>query len=158
MSRLIVNDKTLTFIQMVVCSFVIAGGFVLLMTFITIGLVISLRYRLCRPYSTSMSGWRRTATPLSPWEGYNRTPSATDQYILQSSTGSVLPNRAEYIRRIPGLRSDLLSPNVLRNHSADDAALVLVPLPQARLPFLPPDFGGPPPSYQQVRLVQRNFV
>ncbi|KAL7644322.1 UNVERIFIED_CONTAM: hypothetical protein RMT77_005149 [Armadillidium vulgare] len=121
-------------------------GFMLLIACITIAVVFSIRYRFCRLMTTSQGNWHQTPS----WNVCNTQrilgPSQqhpTDQYLLQSSTGGVF-DRSGYIRRIPGLRSDLFSPNVLRSQNVEDSTIVLVPISHSGIDC------GPPPSYQQV--------
>ncbi|KAB7497778.1 hypothetical protein Anas_12218 [Armadillidium nasatum] len=116
-------------------------GFMLLIACITIAVVFSIRYRFCRLMTTSQGNWHRTPS----WNVCNTQrilgPSQqhpTDQYLLQSSTGGVF-DRSGYIRRIPGLRSDLFSPNVLRSQNVEDSTIVLVPISHSGI-----DCGPPP--------------
>lgn len=123
----------------------------LLIACITIAVVFSIRYRFCRLMTTSQGNWHQTPS----WNVCNTQrilgPSQqhpTDQYLLQSSTGGVF-DRSGYIRRIPGLRSDLFSPNVLRSQNVEDSTIVLVPISHSGIDC------GPPPSYQQVNCYER---
>lgn len=125
----------------------------------TVAIIVGVRYHLWRSNNTSTSASRahchfsrlRSATFRPFGLGSAPPPSNTDQYQLRS-TDSV------YIRRlpIPGLRSDLLSLEVLqeqRQNLRPYGGVILCPPTHAQPPQysqIPTAPQGPPPSYQQV--------
>lgn len=129
---------------------------------VTVGIIVGVRYHLWRSNgSTSRAHYHlnrlRSAT-LRPF-GFGTSlsaPTTTDQYQLRSAD-------TMYSRRIPGLRSDLLAPEILREQRqqqcsthqqrAFNGGVVLCPPTNAQPPLysqLPATHSGPPPAYHQV--------
>ncbi|XP_063587709.1 uncharacterized protein LOC134764959 [Penaeus indicus] len=141
-------------------STLIMGCIVAVANLITVGIIVGVRYHLWRSNgSTSRAHYHlnrlRSAT-LRPF-GFGSSlnpPSTTDQYQLRSAD-------TLYSRRIPGLRSDLLSPEILREQRQQcthqqrpfTGGVVLCPPTNAQPPQysqLPTAHTGPPPAYHQV--------
>lgn len=138
----------------------VAGCIVAVANLVTVGIIVGVRYHLWRSNgSTSRAHYHlnrlRSAT-LRPF-GFGSSlnpPSTTDQYQLRSAD-------TLYSRRIPGLRSDLLSPEILREQRQQcthqqrpfTGGVVLCPPTNAQPPQysqLPTAHTGPPPAYHQV--------
>ncbi|XP_042885246.1 uncharacterized protein LOC122261596 [Penaeus japonicus] len=140
-------------------STLIMGCIVAVANLVTVGIIVGVRYHLWRSNgSTSRAHYHlnrlRSAT-LRPF-GFGTSlnpPSTTDQYQLRSAD-------TLYSRRIPGLRSDLLSPEILREQRQCThqqrpytGGVVLCPPTNAQPPQysqLPSAHTGPPPAYHQV--------
>ncbi|XP_064088310.1 uncharacterized protein LOC135202778 [Macrobrachium nipponense] len=141
-------------------STLIMGCIVAIANIVTVGIIVGVRYHLWRSSgSTSRAHYHLTrlrSATLRPF-GLGSSvppPSNTDQYQLRSADNL-------YTRRIPGLRSDLLSPEIVReqrHHSSHSphqfsGGVVLCPPTASQPPHysqLPSNPTGPPPAYHQV--------
>lgn len=126
---------------------------------VTVAIIVGVRYHLWRSNGTSSRAHyhlsRLRSATLRPF-GLGSSvspPSTTDQYQLRSADSL-------YSRRIPGLRSDLLAPEIVREQRQQCArqqrlfsGVVLCPPTNSQPPYysqLPTTPSGPPPSYHQA--------
>ncbi|XP_068247004.1 low-density lipoprotein receptor class A domain-containing protein 3-like [Palaemon carinicauda] len=141
-------------------STLIMGCIVAVANIVTVGIIVGVRYHLWRSSgSTSRAQYHLTSlrsATLRPF-GLGSSvppPSNTDQYQLRSADNL-------YTRRIPGLRSDLLSPEIVREQRQHGSlpsrqfsgGVVLCPPRGSQPPHysqLPSNPTGPPPAYHQV--------
>lgn len=128
---------------------------------VTVAIIVGVRYHLWRSNGISsrphyrLSRLRSATFRPFPWAPSHSPPSTTDQYQLR--TADTL-----YSRRIPGLRSDLLAPEIVHEQRQQcshqqrqfSGGVVLCPPSHSQPPQysqLPTNPQGPPPSYHQVR-------
>ncbi|KAK7080706.1 hypothetical protein SK128_019411 [Halocaridina rubra] len=141
-------------------STLIMGCIVAVANLVTVGIIVGVRYHLWRSSGSSSRAQyhltRLRSATLRPF-GFGSSvppPSNTDQYQLRSAD-------TLYSRRIPGLRSDLLAPEILREQRQQNSqsqrqfngGVVLCPPSNAQPPQysqLPNNISGPPPAYHQV--------
>lgn len=122
---------------------------------VTVAIIVGVRYHLWRSNGTSscahyhLSRLRSATFRPFGWGSSSSPPSTTDQYQLRSADSL-------YSRRIPGLRSDLLAPEIVHEQQQQRAfsGVVLCPPASTQPPLysqLPPNApSGPPPSYHQA--------
>nr|XP_045590004.1 uncharacterized protein LOC123751972 isoform X2 [Procambarus clarkii] len=136
------------------------GCIVAVANLVTVAIIVGVRYHLWRSNGTTSRAHyhmnRLRSATLRPF-GLGSSvspPSTTDQYQLRSADSI-------YARRIPGLRSDLLAPEIVREQRQQctrqqrpfSGGVVLCPPSSSQPPHysqLPVTPSGPPPSYHQV--------
>ncbi|XP_042228379.1 uncharacterized protein LOC121870608 [Homarus americanus] len=141
-------------------STLVMGCIVAVANLVTVAIIVGVRYHLWRSNGTSSRAHyhlnRLRSATLRPF-GLSSSitpPSTTDQYQLRSADNL-------YSRIIPGLRSDLLAPEILREQRHQctrqqrpfSGGVVLCPPSSSQPPHysqLPNGPTGPPPSYHQV--------
>ncbi|KAK8726616.1 hypothetical protein OTU49_009955 [Cherax quadricarinatus] len=141
-------------------STLVMGCIVAVANLVTVAIIVGVRYHLWRSNGTSSRAHyhlnRLRSATLRPF-GLGSSvspPSTTDQYQLRSADSI-------YSRRIPGLRSDLLAPEIVREQRQQytrqqrpfSGGVVLCPPSNSQPPHysqLPVTPSGPPPSYHQV--------
>lgn len=151
------ENKDLTFF---ILHLSITGCIVAVANLVTVAIIVGVRYHLWRSNGISsrphyrLSRLRSATFRPFAWVSSHSPPSTTDQYQLRAAD-------TLYSRRIPGLRSDLLAPEIVHEQRQQcshqqrqfSGGVVLCPPSHSQPPQysqLPSNPQGPPPSYHQV--------
>lgn len=141
-------------------STLVMGCIVAVANLVTVAIIVGVRYHLWRSNGISsrphyrLSRLRSATLRPFAWVSSHSPPSTTDQYQLRAAD-------TLYSRRIPGLRSDLLAPEIVHEQRQQcshqqrpfSGGVVLCPPSHSQPPQysqLPTNPQGPPPSYHQV--------